>query len=77
MNATETFLGTLSVVELGSRVAVGAAGSLLAQLGASVMVVEPAVPSSVVPWAERTWPESAALTSLSALTGATVLSRSP
>jgi crotonobetainyl-CoA:carnitine CoA-transferase CaiB-like acyl-CoA transferase len=53
MNATETFLGTLSVVELGSRVAVGAAGSLLAQLGASVMVVEPAVPSSVGKWSNR------------------------
>ncbi len=53
MNATETFLGRLSVVELGSRVAVGAAGGLLAQLGASVTVVEPAVPSSVGKWSNR------------------------
>ena len=53
MNSTETFLGTLSVVELGSRVAVGAAGSLLAQLGASVTVVEPAMPSSFGKWSSR------------------------
>src|SRR5260221_2801099 len=32
------------VAELGGRVAVGAAGALLAQLGATVVVVEPARP---------------------------------
>jgi crotonobetainyl-CoA:carnitine CoA-transferase CaiB-like acyl-CoA transferase len=53
MSATETFLGPLSVVELGSRVAVGAAGSLLAQLGASVVVIEPATPSSAGKWKNR------------------------
>jgi crotonobetainyl-CoA:carnitine CoA-transferase CaiB-like acyl-CoA transferase len=53
MSAIETFLGPLSVVELGSRVAVGAAGSLLAQLGASVVAVEPAAPSSVGKWKSR------------------------
>jgi crotonobetainyl-CoA:carnitine CoA-transferase CaiB-like acyl-CoA transferase len=53
MNETETFLGPLSVIELGSRVAVGAAGSLLAQLGASVVVVEPATPSSAGKWKNR------------------------
>jgi crotonobetainyl-CoA:carnitine CoA-transferase CaiB-like acyl-CoA transferase len=35
------------VVELGSRIAVGAAGSLLAQLGATVVLVEPAAPPAV------------------------------
>jgi crotonobetainyl-CoA:carnitine CoA-transferase CaiB-like acyl-CoA transferase len=53
MNASETFLGSLSVIELGSRFAVGAAGSLLAQLGASVVCVEPATPSSAGKWKSR------------------------
>jgi crotonobetainyl-CoA:carnitine CoA-transferase CaiB-like acyl-CoA transferase len=53
MSAAETFLGPLSVIELGSRVAVGAAGSLLAQLGASVVAVEPRTASSVGKWKSR------------------------
>jgi crotonobetainyl-CoA:carnitine CoA-transferase CaiB-like acyl-CoA transferase len=53
MNATETFLGPLSVIELGSRIAVGAAGSLLSQLGATVTVVEPPRPSSAGKWKNR------------------------
>jgi crotonobetainyl-CoA:carnitine CoA-transferase CaiB-like acyl-CoA transferase len=53
MNAVETFLGSLSVVELGSRVAVGAAGSLLAQLGASVTVIESTATSSAGKWKNR------------------------
>jgi crotonobetainyl-CoA:carnitine CoA-transferase CaiB-like acyl-CoA transferase len=37
---SETFLHDLIVVELGDRLAVGACGSLLAQLGATVVLVE-------------------------------------
>jgi len=41
------------VAELGSRIAVGAAGSLLAQLGATVVLVEPAAPPTAHKWAQR------------------------
>jgi crotonobetainyl-CoA:carnitine CoA-transferase CaiB-like acyl-CoA transferase len=41
------------VVELGARIAVGAAGGLLAQLGASVVLVEPAAPRADGKWAQR------------------------
>ena len=41
LNMTSTpFIRDCLVVELGSRVAVGACGSILAQLGATVIVVE-------------------------------------
>jgi len=52
--ATEDrFIGPLLVVELGSRIASGAAGSLLAQLGAQVVVVEPRVLASTSKWRYR------------------------
>jgi len=41
------------VVELGSRIAVGAAGGLLAQLGAHVLLVEPPAPRTDHKWAQR------------------------
>ena len=41
------------VAELGARVAVGAAGQLLAQLGATVVLVEPAAPRGDGKWAQR------------------------
>lgn len=41
------------VAELGSRIAVGAAGSLLAQLGATVVLTEPARPRTDHKWAQR------------------------
>src|SRR5579872_6150588 len=41
------------VAELGARVAVGAAGQLLAQLGATVVLVEPAVPRTDGKWVQR------------------------
>ena len=36
----ETFLSNLTVVEVGDRQAVGSCGSLLAELGASVVLIE-------------------------------------
>lgn len=53
MNATSNLLGHLRVVELGQRVAAGACGSLLAQLGAQVILVEPPVPRTNDKWANR------------------------
>jgi crotonobetainyl-CoA:carnitine CoA-transferase CaiB-like acyl-CoA transferase len=49
---TETFLNCI-VVELGSRVAVGATGDVLSQLGATVIAVEPEAPLSNGKWANR------------------------
>lgn len=49
----QTFLDSPLVVELGSRISVGLAGSLLAQLGATVVVVEPNASSSKGKWARR------------------------
>ena len=46
-------LDDLVVVELGSRIATGVCGSLLAQLGAEVIVVEPVLPSGSWKWASR------------------------
>jgi crotonobetainyl-CoA:carnitine CoA-transferase CaiB-like acyl-CoA transferase len=47
------FLAGLRVLELGDRMAVGICGSLLAQLGADVILVEPATPSENGKWAAR------------------------
>ncbi|MBI2224078.1 MAG: CoA transferase, partial [Betaproteobacteria bacterium] len=38
---TDTFLSNVVVVEIGDRHAVGACGSLLAELGATVVLIEP------------------------------------
>ena len=53
MNSSETFLDSPLVVELGSRVAVGATGSLLSQLGADVVVIEPAESTVDGKWQNR------------------------
>ena len=47
--ARRTLLDSPIVIELGDRAGVGLAGSLLAQLGARVVLVEPAVPSKQAP----------------------------
>ena len=49
----ETLIEGFLVVEIGSRVAVGACGGLLAQLGAKVIVIEPASPASNGKWRNR------------------------
>lgn len=49
----ECLLPPLLVVEDGHRVAVGACGGLLAQLGATVVVLEPAVPVASHKWRHR------------------------
>ena len=46
-------LAGLVVVELGTRIAAGAAGGLLAMMGAEVILVEPPVPSRSEKWAHR------------------------
>ena len=48
-----TALENVLVVELGSRVAAGACGSLLAQLGAEVVLVEPAAAAATGKWGHR------------------------
>lgn len=53
MTSSEAFLDSPLVVELGSRISVGFAGGLLAQLGATVAAVEPPVPSEKEKWARR------------------------
>ena len=53
MSAPETFLSEVNVVELGSRVAAGTAGSLLAQLGATVIAVEPVRSHQHGKWVNR------------------------
>lgn len=47
------FLDDLLVVEIGDRIAAGACGGLLAQLGARVVVVEPAARSTSGKWRNR------------------------
>jgi len=49
----DVLLGPLLVVEIGHRIAVGACGGLLAQLGADVVVIEPAVARSDGKWRNR------------------------
>ena len=49
----QTLLDCPLVIELGDRAGVGLAGSLLAQLGARVVLVEPALPSSHDKWRHR------------------------
>ena len=51
--ARRTLLDSPIVIELGDRAGVGLAGSLLAQLGARVVLVEPAVPSKQDKWRYR------------------------
>ena len=50
---TSGFLDGLLVVELGSRVAAGACGGLLARLGATVVLVEPRAPGRKGKWRDR------------------------
>src|SRR3712207_7166117 len=45
-----TLFRSVLVVEVGSRIAVGACGSLLAQLGARVVALEPRAPSTSGKW---------------------------
>lgn len=47
------FLKDVLVVELGERTSAGACGSLLAQLGAEVVLVEPAAPQTSHKWTNR------------------------
>jgi crotonobetainyl-CoA:carnitine CoA-transferase CaiB-like acyl-CoA transferase len=51
---TEGFLHSITVVELGCRVAVAATGDLLSQLGANVVSVEPEAVSDRHKWRNRT-----------------------
>jgi crotonobetainyl-CoA:carnitine CoA-transferase CaiB-like acyl-CoA transferase len=46
-------LAGLRVLELGSRLAVGACGRLLADLGASVFLIEPRLPAGRYKWQDR------------------------
>ena len=48
-----TLLDDIVVVEHGGRIAAGACGTLLAQLGARVIVIEPPAPSSSGKWRSR------------------------
>ncbi len=49
----DCLLPSLLVVEVGHRVAVGGCGGLLAQLGATVVVLEPAAPLAAHKWRHR------------------------
>jgi len=51
--AAPGLLEPLLVVEVGHRIAVGACGGLLAQLGATVVVIEPPNPSAQGKWRNR------------------------
>lgn len=53
MTTTKGVLDGLTVLELGDRVAAGAVGTLLAQLGAHVVLVEPPVPAKAHKWRNR------------------------
>ena len=50
---SERALAGMRVLELGSRLSVGACGRLLADLGADVWVVEPRTPASGGKWIDR------------------------
>lgn len=51
--SSDTLLAPMLVVELGHRVGVGACGGLLAQLGATVVAVEPEIAPSGGKWRNR------------------------
>lgn len=53
LNPSHTCLDSVVVVEVGHRVGVGACGSLLAQLGATVFVVEPSDAPTTGKWRNR------------------------
>jgi crotonobetainyl-CoA:carnitine CoA-transferase CaiB-like acyl-CoA transferase len=52
-SSPQTFLGSITVVELGNRAGIGALGGLLSQLGARTIVVEPPQPQGTGKWRNR------------------------